>query len=190
MKRILLFAAVVSASAFVGCKNEPFPLKVLGTPASFTLTDMDGKPYQYEPTGGKVRLVFFGYTQCPDYCPTTLSKLQKVFEKLPLPDGERPEVLFISVDTQRDTPETLKHYLQAFQLPTLGLTGSKATIDAVARDFGTFYHIEKKGKDIIVDHSTYVYLIDPEGRIRYLFRSQDNVSTLVEGITSLYAEME
>ncbi|EHQ06673.1 SCO family protein [Leptonema illini] len=191
MKRILLF--LVSSFAFsllLACEKEPFPLKQLGSPAAFTLTDTEGQPYNYEPTSGTVRLVFFGYTQCPDYCPATMSKLQKVFEKLPFPAEERPEILFISVDPERDTPEVLSRYLEAFKIPATGLTGDRKSLEEIARNFGTFFHIEKKGKDVIVDHSTYLYLIDPEGRIRYLFRSQDSADTIFEGVTALYAEMD
>lgn len=187
MKRILILLAITLIS---GCEKEPFPLKQLSTPAAFSLTDTTGKSYTYEPTSGKVRLVFFGYTQCPDYCPATLSKLQKVFEKLPFPAEERPEILFISVDPDRDTAEVLSRYLEAFQIPAVGLTGDRKTLEEIARNFGTFFHIEKKGKDVIVDHSTYLYLIDPEGRIRYLFRSQESAEIVYQGIMALYAEMD
>jgi protein SCO1/2 len=191
MKRILPFLAFSFIfSLLLACEKEPFPLKQLGSPAAFTLTDTEGQPYNYEPMSGTVRLVFFGYTQCPDYCPATMSKLQKVFEKLSFPAEERPEILFISVDPERDTPEVLSRYLEAFKIPATGLTGDPNSLEEIARNFGTFFHIEKKGKDVIVDHSTYLYLIDPEGRIRYLFRSQDSADTIFEGVTALYAEMD
>jgi protein SCO1/2 len=186
MKRILIF--LIFSLAFA-CKKEPFPLKKLGTPAEFSLTDSRGKPYHYRPMSGTVRLVFFGYTHCPDYCPATLSKLQKMFEKLPFSGEERPEILFITVDPERDTPEVLRRYLEAFQIPVTGLTGDRKSIEEIARNFGAFFHVEKKRKDVIVDHSTYLYLIDTEGNIRYLFRSQDSYETILEGVLALYAEM-
>lgn len=189
MKRILLFSGFAFI-LFLACEKEPFPLKQLGSPAAFTLTATNGQPYHYEPASGTMRLVFFGYTHCPDYCPATMSKLKKVFERLPFSYRERPEILFISVDPERDTAEVLARYLKAFNIPATGLTGDPGTLEEVARNFGAFFHIEKKGKDVIVDHSTYLYLVDPEGKIRYLFRSQDSADTIFEGIMALYAEMD
>ncbi len=187
MRLILILLSLIFLT---GCQKDPFPLKQLGSPSAFTLTDTEGQEYHYRPDAGTVRLVFFGYTHCPDYCPATMSKLQKVYKRLSIPSEEQPEVLFISVDPERDTPDVLGPYLASFEVPARGLTGEKKDLEAIARDFGTFFLIEKKGNKVIVDHSTYLYLIDPEGRIRYLFRSQDSADTLFEGIMALYAEMD
>jgi len=186
---IALFLCFIIILGFFSCHKEPFPFRRLGNPSAFTLTGPDGQAYHYKPDSGKVRLVFFGYTQCPDYCPATMSKLKKVYAKLSLPKDELPETIFISVDSDRDTPEILDKYLKSFEIPAIGLTGDKATLEEIARDFKTFFFVEKKGNDTVVDHATFLYLIDPEGTIRYSFRNQDSADFIYDGIRSLYHEM-
>lgn len=170
------------------CKGEPVDLRKLEKPTAFTLVDHDGARYDYTPASGKIRLIFFGYTSCPDFCPNTLAKIEKAWSSLALPQEERPEVLFISVDGERDTPERMKKYVQAFHIPIRGLTGTKAEIDPVTKMFGSYYRIEKKDGETIVDHSTYVYLVDQEGTVRHHFKTVDTPQRIADGIRSLHAE--
>ncbi|MBW7858215.1 MAG: SCO family protein [Leptonema sp. (in: Bacteria)] len=190
-KRILRFglACIISLS-FANCQHEPFPLKDLGRPSEFELIDTQGQPYHYKPNSGTVRLVFFGYTYCPDYCPATMAKLRKVIPDLKIPEAEKPEVLFISVDPERDTPEKLAGYLKGYSINAIGLTGSTQALEVAAKEFHTFFQIEKKGDQIIVDHTTFLYLIDPEGRMRYMFRNSDSADTIKHALLTLYAELD
>jgi protein SCO1/2 len=140
----------------------------------FLLTDDEGQEYRYSENQGQVRLLFFGFTHCPDICPTTLNDLTKAFEILGK-EGQEVETLFVSIDPERDTPERLNQYLGAFPIPVTGLTGSQEDIAEVAKAYGAFY--ERLDLDsalgYTMDHSTYLYLIDREGVVRYLFRYED-----------------
>ena len=114
---------------------------------------------------GKWSAVFFGYTFCPDVCPTTLQSLAEAQDRLG-PKASRFQVVFISVDPQRDTPRQLKTYLsnQAFPKGTIGLTGSQAQVAAVAKAYHAFYQRQGAGPDYEVQHGSAVYLMDPKGR--------------------------
>lgn len=140
----------------------------------FLLTDDEGQEYRYSENQGQVRLLFFGFTHCPDICPSTLNDLTKAVEILGK-DGQEVETLFVSIDPERDTPERLNQYLGAFSIPVTGLTGSQEDIAEVAQAYGAFY--ERLDLDsalgYTMDHSTYLYLIDREGVVRYLFRYED-----------------
>lgn len=184
--QIFILSAI--SIGLISCNNEPFPLKDLGRPSAFELVDTNKQNYQYTPNSGTVRLVFFGYTFCPDYCPATMSKLSKVIPDLKIPDEEKPEVLFISVDPERDTPEKLSAYLKGYSINAIGLTGNSKQLEVASKEFHTFFQVEKKGKDIIVEHTTFLYLVDPEGRIRYMFRNSDSADTIKHALLTLYAE--
>ncbi len=140
----------------------------------FQLVDQDGKPADQSRLAGKWSAVFFGYTSCPDVCPTTLQALAQAQTKL----GARArdlQVVFISVDPDRDTPAQVKAYLAApaFPQPTLGLTGSPAQVAAVAKAYRVFYQKAGEGEAYSVSHSSVIYLMNPLGRFdRVLTESQ------------------
>ena len=132
----------------------------------FMLTASDGTTVTDRTYRGKWLLVFFGYTSCPGICPTTLNEIATALEKLG-PDAEKLEPLFITVDPDRDTPEIMKRYTAAFDARIVGLTGSRRQIAAVAEHYGAYgaAHRRKAGTlDYLVDHSTYIYLMDPQGK--------------------------
>ncbi len=139
----------------------------------FSLTDQDGKPLRLSDLRGHAVLLSFGFTRCPNICPTTLGNLAAVFRKLPPAAQEKVDVVFISVD-ERDTPQTLKEYVPFFNDHFIGLTGSPADIGATARAYGAFFRkapaVGEDKDDYMIDHSTYTYLIDPEGNMRLLYR--------------------
>jgi protein SCO1/2 len=132
----------------------------------FMLTAPDGTTVTDRTYRGKWLLVFFGYTSCPGICPTTLNEIAAALDKLG-PDAEKLEPLFITVDPERDTPEIMKRYTAAFDARIVGLTGSRRQIAAVAEDYGA-YGVARRHKagalDYLVDHSTYIYLMDPQGK--------------------------
>ncbi|MBI2504432.1 MAG: SCO family protein [Candidatus Latescibacteria bacterium] len=152
----------------------------------FALTDYRGAPFRLQDQRGKIALLFFGYTSCPDACPTTLIRLTQAIQLL----GEaRTDLLvaFVTVDPARDTPKALGEYLANFSLPALGLSGSDAEIHQVATRYGATY---KRGADTaeggyLMDHTDRVFLIDQQGALRYLFSRDDTPARIAELIRKL-----
>jgi len=133
----------------------------------FQLTDTSGRVFTRRELEGAPSLVFFGFTHCPDVCPTTLVKLAQIKKRAAL---EPLRVLFVSVDPQRDTPQALGLYVHAFDPTFQGLTGDPAAIGALAASFGVAVNrIELPGGDYTMDHSAVVFLTDARGRIAALF---------------------
>ncbi len=140
---------------------------------NFSLVDHNGKPLRLQDLHGNVVLLSFGFTRCPNICPTTLGNMASVYRKLPPAAQERTKVAFVSVD-ERDSPETLKEYVPFFNERFIGLTGPAADIGATARAYGAFFRkapaVGEDKDDYMIDHSTYTYLIDPDGNLRILYR--------------------
>jgi len=133
--------------------------------ATFELTDHAGKPFQSSALAGQPYAIFFGFTHCPDVCPTTLLEMSNNLARLG-PDGDRLKVVFVTVDPERDTPGQLGAYLASFDQRIIGLTGSEDKIAAVARGWNAFHDKipEGDGRFEIV-HSAYVYLMDTNNRL-------------------------
>jgi protein SCO1 len=131
----------------------------------FRLTDQNGKRVDESLLKGKWTAVFFGYTFCPEACPTTLTALAKAQDQLG-PKAQDLQVVFVSVDPDRDTPAQLKTYLSSASFPkgTIGLTGSAADVAQAAKAYRVFYQKSGSGPDYAMDHSTALYLMDPKGR--------------------------
>jgi protein SCO1/2 len=130
----------------------------------FQLTDQDGKAITEEAFRGKPFLVFFGFTHCPDVCPTTLFEVSEIMRKLGK-DADRTAALFVSVDPERDTPEKLKDYLSSFDPHLRGATATPEGIAAVAKNYRVYYKkIPTTGDDYTMDHTALVYLMDKQGR--------------------------
>jgi protein SCO1 len=137
--------------------------------APFTLTDQDGKPARWEDYKGQYRLVYFGYTYCPDVCPVDLQRIMQAFAQFEKAAPERAaqvQPILISVDPQRDTPAVLKTYVAAFHPRLVGLTGTPEQIAKVAKDFVVIYNKEGEPgmSDYLVGHSRTPYLFDPDGK--------------------------
>jgi protein SCO1 len=130
----------------------------------FNLTDQDGQPFSDRDLKGKTFLVFFGFTHCPDVCPTTLFEISEIMRKLG-PEADRTAALFISVDPERDTPEAMKDYLSSFDPHLRGLTGDAGSLAAVAKAYRVYYKkVPLEGGDYTMDHTAIVYLMDKQGR--------------------------
>lgn len=134
----------------------------------FTLTSQDGVRISSANFPGKILIVFFGYTSCPDICPLTLSNLSRAFGKMN-EGGERMQVLFVTVDPARDTPERMKVYLSNYHPSFLGLTGSEEEIRTVADGFGAWFSNPGEGEDYAVDHTARTFVVDRFGRIPLTF---------------------
>ena len=133
----------------------------------FKLTDNNGKPRTLADFRGKVVVMFFGYTQCPDVCPTTLSDLAAALEKLGA-DATSVQVLFVTIDPERDTPALLSSYVPAFNPTFLGLYGDAAETAATAREFKILYQKQPGATpgSYSMDHSAGTFIFDPQGRLR------------------------
>lgn len=137
----------------------------------FHLTRADGAPLTNADWQGRWTLVFFGFTHCPDVCPTTLATLKQVWTGLAPAQRERLRVDFVSVDPQRDTPEQLGRYVAFFSPDFVAATGSDTELTALTRALGLLYvRVPGENGDYSVDHSAQVVLIDPQGRLVGMFR--------------------
>lgn len=130
----------------------------------FKLVDQNGRTVTEQDMKGKPFLVFFGFTHCPDVCPTALFDMSEVFRKLG-PDADRAAALFITVDPERDTPEVMKTYLSSFDPHLRGLTGDEAAIDGVVKAYRAYARkVPSPDGSYTMDHTGLVYLMDKEGR--------------------------
>ncbi len=165
---ILLLAAVV---AFVLPRLAERTIPSLPEKPSggdFTLQSSDG-PVSLAAQSGKVTLVFFGYTYCPDICPTSLASTTAGLKRLTLDELARVSVIFISVDPERDTPARLKEYVTFFHPAILGVTGTADQVAEVARRYGAFYQRQNAataGGNYVIDHTATTYVVAPDGVLR------------------------
>ena len=134
------------------------------------LADHDGNPRTLADFRGKVVLVFFGYTHCPDVCPTTLADLASAVKRLG-EDAARVQVLLVTVDPKRDTPELLKQYVTAFDPAFIGLRGDAEALTRVTRDFHVYWSVRegKTPQSYTVDHAGQVFALDRQGKARLMF---------------------
>lgn len=143
----------------------------------FTLTGTDGKGFSSEQLKGKPYLVFFGFTHCPEICPTTLFDLTQDMKELG-PDADKLNVVFISVDPERDTPELIKLYLSSFDDRIIGLTGTEKEIAEVARSFKAFYKkTPTSDGSYTVDHQVTIYMMDAKGHFASASNYQEDQKT-------------
>jgi protein SCO1/2 len=139
---------------------------------ALSLTDQDGRPLAVDQLKGRWSLLFFGYTFCPDICPTSLAQMRDVIRQLPLEARERLRVVLVSVDPHRDTPRQLKQYLGYFDPAFIGLTGDLRSIQALANGVGIpFVPADTSKPGYTVDHSGNLVIIGPDGRQRGFIRA-------------------
>ena len=190
-------AVVVIALTLAACDQEALRPKFQaneGTGANwgrdFELIDQNAVPRSVADYRGKVVLVFFGYTSCPDECPTTLAKMAQAVNRLGS-DGDRVQGLFVSVDPSRDTPAVLGQYVRAFHPKFVGLTADQATIAATAKEFKVSYDSRNPDKSgiYVVDHNTVIFVFDGTGRLRLLTRADMGVNAMVHDLNLLLQEI-
>ena len=161
---LLLAVLTIGAGGYMFLTGSPPGGATVGGP--FALIDGDGRKVTDETWRGKYLLVYFGYTFCPDVCPTTLSAVAEAIDRLGSA-ADRIQPLFITVDPKRDTPAAVKQYAAAFGSRVIGLTGSAAQIAAVAKAYRVYYAEHRTGTgpdDYTMDHSSVLYLMGPDGR--------------------------
>ena len=153
-----------------------------------SLPDADGTVHSLADWKGKAVVVFFGYTQCPDFCPTTLAQLAAIRKSLGA-DGERVQVVFVTVDPERDTPAVLKAYVSNFGPGVIGLRGTPEQIAEVAKEFKVFYAKVPGAApgSYTMDHSAASYVFDPEGRVRLYVQYGADSKTVASDLKLLLA---
>ncbi len=156
----------------------------------FTLTDQRGEPLSLSDLRGRMVLLFFGYTFCPDFCPMTMAEFAKVKQDL---GDSATQVAFvmISIDGERDTPEVLARYLGAFDPDFIGLTGDERTLQRIGSDYGLYVQkqpAEAGSSNYLVDHSTASYLIDKAGQLRVVYSYGTPPDTISADIRRIIAE--
>ena len=185
-------AVLLLSSLFglAGCTDQPAAFRgsdISGTKLGqqWKLTDMNGQARDQSSFVGKVQLVFFGFAQCPDVCPTSLSELSEAM-KLLGPDADRVQVLLVTVDPERDTPDLLRQYLSAFDPRFLGLTGTPEQVRQAASSFKAFYSkVPRPGGDYTMDHSASFYLLDRNGEARVLLSNNVGAAAIAHDIKAL-----
>jgi protein SCO1/2 len=188
LSSLLLCLALLLAGCSEPKKFSGTDLSMVDWGKDFSLTDHTGQPRRLADFRGKVVVLFFGYTQCPDVCPTTLSTLRDVMSLLG-EDAKRVQVLFATVDPARDTQQLLAQYVPAFHPSFLGLYADEKTIAAVAKDFKVFYARQpgKTPDSYSVDHSTGSYAFDPQGKLRLLLRHGETPANVAADLKLLLA---
>ena len=173
-------------------KSEIKPLSSAPTGGDFTLESIDG-PVSTTDFRGRIILLYFGYTQCPDVCPTSFSLMAQALNELDEQELARVAGIFVSVDPKRDSVGKLAEYVDYFHPSFVGLTGTKEAIDAAAENYGVQYSFTDSSDSAmgyIVNHSAAVYLVDQQGELRFAFPHETSPETMLGAIRMLFEERQ
>lgn len=187
---ILALVAVVAALSIIFAKPPSFRGTLYGEPfppaAEVELTKADGSIFRMSEQRGKIVLLFFGYTSCPDVCPTTLAEMTKVMNELG-DASQNVQVVFASVDPRRDTPEKIQEYASRFNPTFLGLSGTQEELEPIWQGYSIFRaEVDSdSAMGVIIDHTARLYLIDPEGNLRLSYAYATPVEDIVHDIELL-----
>jgi protein SCO1/2 len=164
-------------------------INISGAPygRDFALTDFNGQPRTLADYRGQVVMLYFGFVQCPDVCPTALTRASAVMQQLG-PDAAQVQLLFVTVDPERDTPALLREYMAAFDASFMALTGDTAQIKAAADEFRVFFKKIPTGSSYTMDHTALTYLFDRQGRLRLALRHEQSADDYAFDIKKLLAE--
>jgi len=192
---VWIWLAACAAAVLLGACDSGHPqfksTDITGAPYGKTLalTGHDGRPRTLADFRGKVVVLFFGFTQCPDICPTTLAEVARAMTALGS-DAERVQVLFVTLDPERDTPEILSRYVPAFDARFLGLYGNLEATRAVAKEFKVFFekHAGSAPGSYSIDHSAQTYVLDTQGRLRLFVRHERLATDLPHDVRVLLHE--
>ena len=190
--KLLLPLLLCIALLLAGCSEPPrfisADISTVDWGKDFSLADHHGQPRRLADFRGKVVVLFFGYTQCPDVCPTTLSTLREAM-KLLGEDAKRVQVLFVTLDPARDTAALLAQYVPAFDPSFLGLLGDEKAILALAKEFKVFYAKQPGSTpgSYSIDHSTGSYAFDTQGKLRLLLRHGETPANIAADLKQLLA---
>ena len=187
-----LLAAAGAAALLSACGEQEPKLRLHGIDLSqrpgfggdFRLDDPDGRERTLSDFYGRAVLLFFGFTLCPDVCPTALTRAVQI-RKLLGADGQKLQVLFVTLDPERDTPQVLRAYTQAFDPGFIGLSGNEQRIAETAKAFRVVYAKVPTGSTYTIDHSALSYVYDARGRLRMALRHEQSAAECVEDIRQI-----
>lgn len=184
---LLSVAFALAACDSAGPSFKSTDITGAGFARDFSLVDHQGNPRTLADFQGKVLIVFFGFTQCPDVCPSTLLEMKSVMDALTPEEAAKVRVAFITVDPARDTQEVLAQYVPAFHPEFIGLRGDEKTVADVAREFKVFYmKVPGSSPDnYSVDHTAASYVFDKDGRVRLMLKHNSGVETIVHDLRQL-----
>jgi cytochrome oxidase Cu insertion factor (SCO1/SenC/PrrC family) len=187
MKALLAvwIAVLVGAAGWVGWDAMQGRQPAIGGP--FTLVDQNGRTVTNETLKGKPTLIYFGYTFCPDVCPTSLLLMETAVEKLGPDAAKKVNLVFITIDPERDTQKLIKDYVGNFSPTFIGLTGTPEQVTAAARAYRVYYQKVpgKDGAPYLMDHSSIVYLLDRNGRFVTHFTHEAKAEAIAAGVERL-----
>jgi protein SCO1/2 len=190
-----LLIGAVAAGVFLFSKPDSFRGTTYGEPypvaPDIQLTRAAGIDFRLSQMRGKIVALFFGYTSCPDICPTTMAELRQALEKVGS-QADQVQVLFVTVDPQRDTPERIQEYVDHFNPKFIGLSGSESDLAKVWNDYGVFRQVVE-GSSVagyLVDHTARVTLIDQQGNLRVSFPFDTPVEDVVHDLNLLLRESD
>lgn len=196
---VAVLAGVTSGLYLVRSTDRPAPVRSAAEVArelvtgEFSLTDHTGRPVTDRDYRGSWRLVFFGYTHCPDVCPTALATVALVLDEL-AGDADRLQPLFVTIDPDRDTTEVMADYVAAFHPRIVGLTGSPDAVAAAAKAYRVYYaraplpgETAADAGDYAMDHTGYFYLMDPDGAYATVFSPYDSAEDIARKISARLA---
>lgn len=181
---------LLAALLLAGCDGPKFKsTDITGAPygKALELADTQGRVRHLEDFRGKALVLFFGFTRCPDICPTTLAEIAGAVKTLGA-DSDRVQMLFVTLDPERDTGPALADYVRAFDPRIVALRGDEAATLRVAKDFKIYYEKRKQGDTYTIDHSAQAYVLDGQGRLRLLVRHDRIGQDLAPDLRSLLRE--
>jgi protein SCO1/2 len=185
------WSIIICSLVLAGCDGAPkfksTDITGVDYGKSLELTDHTGRARRLEDFRGKAVVLFFGFTHCPDVCPTTLGDISTALKQLGR-DADRVQELFVPVDPERDTQEALAKYVTAFDPRFLGLYGNAAATQRAAQEFRIYYEKRRTADSYSVDHSAQSYVMDPQGRLRLLVRHDRIGSDLPADLRALLEE--
>ncbi len=188
--RFVALLSVMLSVSVASLASEPFHGLRIEPPKSLqvhTLINPKGERARFPLQRDTWQLVFFGYTHCPDVCPMTLHKTSMLIKELGS-DGVKLTPVFISIDSGRDRPETMSNYIGRFDVPAVGLTGDAEALQAIANEFGVLTR-RFQGKTALaytLDHSSFLYLLDPQGRVRMLYPGSADIEGIAGDLKRLW----
>ncbi len=182
---VLAAGALLSLAVRDSPKGASGTLLASAIGGAFHLVDQNGKPFSDADLKGKWHLVFFGYTHCPDTCPTALNEMALALDRLGK-ERDKFSIVFITVDPERDTPEALKSYVESFDAPIVALTGSAEEVAQAAKAYRVYYAkhpLADGGYDM--DHSAVIFVMDPSGRFTATFTPESTAEAIAERLQKL-----